>query len=84
MGSITFQMWVARHQLIQYIVPTLRNCFRSWAHITTFQLFHARIRKFSKLNKRNRLELFMQESADLTLRYKILDWRKRIYSLCFK
>ena len=81
LGSITSRMWSARRQLRLYTTRSLKNCFRTWTLIARFQLLHAQIRKYSKINKRNRLETFMQESADLAFRHKLFDWHRRIRSL---
>ena len=82
--SMSAQMWFARRQLLRSQPCTLTAVFTRWHHVTKFEKLHKLIRKQSRLNRKNRLTTFLEESVPLVLRNQMHEWYKRIRTLCPK
>ena len=63
---------------------TLTAVFTRWHHVTKFDKLHKMIRKQNRLNRRNRLEAFLEESVPFVLRNQMHEWYRRVRTLCPK
>ena len=82
--STSAQLQFARRQLMRPQQCILRAMFVSWKHVVTFDKLYKFIRKQSHLNRKSRLETFLQESAPLVLSNRVHEWYKRVRTLCPK
>ena len=82
--SLSAQMWYARRQLLRSQPCTLTAVFTRWNHVTKFEKLHKQIRKQSRLNRKNRLTTFLEESVPCVLRNQMLEWFRHIRTLCPK
>ena len=84
LASITAQMWQAR-KVVRALTDRLpATLFTAWKHLTMFRRCHKQIRHFSRQNKRQKLEDFLQEGADLAMRHQTYDWFRKVRKLCPK
>ena len=82
--SLSAQMWFARRQLMRSQPCTLTAVFTRWNHVTKFAKLHKLIRKQSRLNRKNRLTTFLEESVPFVLRNQMHEWYRRVRTLCPK
>ena len=61
-------MWQARKVVRALIDRLLAMLFKAWKHLALFRRYHKQIRHFSRMNKRQKFEDFLQEGADLAMR----------------
>ena len=69
--SMSVQMWFARRQLMRSQPCTLQTLYNSWKHATNFDKLHKFIRQQSRMNRKNRFEILLEESMPLALRNQI-------------
>ena len=74
-------MWHARRSYDAIQPRSLQILFRCWRHMCTYSILHKCICLLSRQNKRQHSDDFMKESADLVLRYEILDWHRCIHQI---
>ena len=79
--SLTAQMWQARRETRLLRGTQISTLFRGWALITRFHNLHKIIKKCSKENKRQKLDTFLKDSADLAMQHRTYDWFKSIHKL---
>ena len=79
--SLSAQMWYARRQLLRSQPCTLTAVFTRWNHVTKFEKLHKQIRKQSRLNRKNRLTTFLEESVPFVLRNQMHEWYTRVRTL---
>ena len=84
LASITARMWQAR-KVVRALTDRLpATLFTAWKHLALFRRYHKQIRHFSRMNKRQKLEDFLQECADLAMRHQTYDWFRMVRKLCPK
>ena len=77
-------MWHARREALRIRGSSLRELFLGWMHVTRYHAYQKQIRKFSRANKRLKLEYILSEGADLALRGQTFEWCRKIRQLCPK
>ena len=83
-ASITARMWQAR-KVVRALTDRLpASLFTAWKHLALFRRYHKQVRQFSRQNKRQKLEDFLKEGADLALRHQTHDWFRKVRQLCPK
>ena len=82
--SLAAQMWFARRQLLRLRSVSMQAIFQSWSYVIRFEKLHTIIRRQSRQNRKNRLDIFLAESVPFVLQSKLHDWYKRIRTLCPK
>ena len=60
------------------------SIFLGWRHLAKFRRLRKQIRQFNRQNKKQRLEEFLKEGADLALHNQTYDWFRRVRKLCPK
>lgn len=84
MTSLTATMWQARKTARALRDCTVSSVFVGWKCLARFRSLHKQIRKYSRQNKKQKLEDFLQEGAELALRHQTFDWFRRVRKLCPK
>ena len=84
LASITARMWQARKVVRALIDRLPATLFTAWKHLALFRRYHKQIRHFSRMNKRQKLEDFLQEGADLAMRHQTYNWFRKVRKLCPK
>ena len=82
--SFSAQMWLARKAVLALPDCCLKSVFQGWCNLTRYRTLHKQIRQYSRTNKRNRLENFLREGADLAMKHQSFDFFRRIRTLCPK
>ena len=83
-ASITARMWQARKHIRALTDRSPASLFIAWKHLALFRRYHKQVRQFSRQNKRQKLELFLKEGADLALRHQMYHWCRKVRKLCPK
>lgn len=65
--SMIARMWHARRQARMIFNIIVRTIFQCWQHHTVFAGLHTQIRKYGHLNKRSRLNQFIQDNVPYVL-----------------
>lgn len=76
--------WEARKTARALRDCTVNSVFVGWKCLARFRSLHKQIRKYSRQNKKQKLEDFLQEGAELALRHQTFDWFRRVRKLCPK
>ena len=84
LASITARIWQVRKHIRALTDRSPASLFTAWKHLALFRQYHKQVRQFSRQNKRQKLEDFLQEGADLALRHQTYDWYCKVRKLCPK
>ena len=68
--SLIAQMWLARKAVLALPDRCMQSVFQGWCNLTRYRTLHQQIRQYSRTNKRNRLEAFLREGADLAMKHQ--------------
>ena len=82
--SMTARMWHARTQFRYIFIVTVKSLFNNWKYCTIFHKLHAQTRRFSRINKRRKLEKLLQENIAHVVTNRIHEWYRSIRKLCPK
>ena len=84
LASITARMWQARKLVRALTDRSTASLFTAWKHLALFRRYHKQVRHFSRQNKRQKLEDFLKEGADLAIRHQTYNWYRKVRKLCPK
>ena len=78
-------MHVRNTMQYRYIfLVNVKSLFNSWKHCTIFHKLHAQIRRFSRINKRRKLDQFSKENVAHVITNRIHEWYRNIRKFCPK